>query len=88
MIQTLSTPMTLSTPIADNPVAPTFHNSRDRLYGAGSALGRAVTGFAFIGVLAATSELLGPAGLAVTSILAALAIGAKFSTAARRRHQS
>ncbi len=77
---------TLSTPIADTYLAPKLHCSRDRLSSAGSAVKRTVMGFAFIGVLAAASEVLGPAGLPVACILAALAIGEEFLTTAQRRH--
>ncbi len=86
MIQTFSSPMTLSTPIDDSPLASTLQRSRNQLTHAESAIGRAATGLAFVGVLGATSELLGPAGLTVTCVLALLAIGAKFSAALR--HQS
>ncbi len=86
MINTLSTPIVDSL-IADSPIAPTLNCSRDRINSAGSALGRAVSGFAFVGVLAATNALLGPAGLTVSCTLAILAIGVKFSNAARRRCQ-
>ncbi len=70
---------TLSTPIADSPLASSLHS-------AGSALGRTAAGFVFVGVLVATSELLGPAGFPVASAVAMLAIGSKFFTLARRRH--
>ncbi len=89
MINTLSTPIANSliadSPIADSPIAPTLNCSRDRINSAGSALGRAVSGFAFVGVLAATNELFGPDGLALSCVLATLAVGAKFFTTARRR---
>ena len=82
MIHALSTPIAdsppLSTPIADGVPAPA-------LTSAGRAIGRAATGLAFAGVLGATSELLGPAGLTVTCILALLVIGARFFAAMRRQ---
>ncbi len=87
MINTLSTPIAdspfLSTPTADSPLASTLDRSRTHFNNAGSALGRAVSGFAFVGVLAASTELLGPAGLIISSALAMLAIGVKFSNTAR-----
>lgn len=77
---------TLSTPIADSYLAPKLRCGRDRLSSAGNAVKRAVTGFAFVGVLIAASEVLGAAGLPVACALAALVIGEEFSTTARRRH--
>ncbi len=84
MINTLSAPIIADSPplsdlIADGSLAPALTN-------AGSAVGRAAASLAFVGVLGATSELLGPAGLTVTCVLALFAIGAKFSAA--MRHQA
>lgn len=76
---------TLSTPIADTYLAPRLRSGRDRLSSAGSALKRAVVGFAFIGALAVASELFGPAGIPVACTFAALAIGQEIWTTARRR---
>ncbi len=79
---------TLSAPITDSYPAPKLHCGRDRLSSAGSALKRAATGFAFVGVLAAASEFLGPAGFPVACALAALAVGGELLTTARlRRHR-
>ncbi len=77
---------TLSTQIADNPLAPPLDRGRDFLHNAGSAFRRAVSGFAFVGALGVTSTLLGPSGLPVACALAMLAIGLEFLTVLRRRH--
>ncbi len=74
----------LSTPIADGPLA--LPPGRGSLHSAGNAFRRAVSGFAFVGALGATSALLGPSGLPVACALAMLAIGLEFLTALRRRH--
>ena len=84
MINTLSTPIiadspSFSTRIANVSLTPALTH-------AGSAARRAVAGLAFAGVLGASSELLGPAGLTVSCALALLAIAAKFSAA--MRHQA
>ena len=75
---------TLSIPTADHPMAPAFSSGRNRLHRAGSALGRAATGFLFVGTLAITSTFLGAAGLPLTCALATLAVGFRFFAAARR----